>query len=329
MDTFEPKVARLTRRERDCLRLIGNGLTTTSAAAQLGVSCSTLNKHLASVRQKLGVRRTMQALLLVQAQGEAFRPEESGCDNASGRDASQSSALCDFANAVASCGRLDSAWAKLCSHIAGYGLSYVNFGVVAEPAGQLTNGSRLLKSTMPRELLEIYRDDDSSNSIVVGHIIANRRETLLDGQAVLRAQMPNASRALQSLHDTYACQVLCMPDRDRATGAPYAIVFTLGREAVPRSHCAQREIIATLKATRDIFWGAVQTQRLLSDCVNLTRRQRDALTYAARGFTAHETAEHLGISIRAVEKNLGGARQRLGARTTVSALYRAMVYRAL
>ncbi len=59
----------------------------------------------------------------------------------------------------------------------------------------------------------------------------------------------------------------------------------------------------------------------------LTRRQIEALTLAARGFSVAEIAEHMGVSLRSAEKTLAAARDKLGARTTAAAVYRAMVYR--
>ena len=72
-DRDGPGVGSLSPRECDCLRLLQSGLETAQAAAGLGISLSTLNKHLASARHKLGVRRTAHALLLYQRQGETAR----------------------------------------------------------------------------------------------------------------------------------------------------------------------------------------------------------------------------------------------------------------
>jgi len=78
-----------------------------------------------------------------------------------------------------------------------------------------------------------------------------------------------------------------------------------------------------------MFWHFVQRKRLLTRFVDLTGRQREALTLAARGFTSAEAADQMGISLRGAEKVLATARDKLGARTTPAAVYRAMVYRAL
>jgi DNA-binding CsgD family transcriptional regulator len=58
-----PNAPPLTSREHDCLLLLASGLRTDEAAAELGISRSTLNAHLAAARRKLGVSSTCQAVL--------------------------------------------------------------------------------------------------------------------------------------------------------------------------------------------------------------------------------------------------------------------------
>jgi DNA-binding CsgD family transcriptional regulator len=318
----------LSPRERDCLRLLQSGLLTPQVAANLGISLSTLNKHLASARQKLGVRRTAQALLVCPRGDVRDRPDV--VDGAADR----SPILCDFANALDACRTFGEAWAALLTHTRQFGMSFMNFGVIAEPAGRLTNGAKLLKTTMPDGLMQLYEAVGGiSTDPNVRYVTMHRQEAMIDGESVITAQLPYAPKPLralfETLHDTHLHQTLILPGRDEATGAPFAIVFAFDRKAAADFRRRAREDSEILKATRQMFWHFIQRKRLLTKFVDLSTRQREALTLAARGFTSAEAAEQMGISLRGAEKVLATARDKLGARTTPAAIYRAMVYRAL
>jgi len=63
----------LTDREREVLRLVGEGLPNKSIARRLGITERTVKAHLTSVYQQLGVTDRTQAALWVQRQGEIIR----------------------------------------------------------------------------------------------------------------------------------------------------------------------------------------------------------------------------------------------------------------
>jgi DNA-binding NarL/FixJ family response regulator len=70
----EPRAAlSLTDREREVLRLVGDGLPNKSIARRLGITERTVKAHLTSVYQQLGVTDRTQAALWVQRQGEMIR----------------------------------------------------------------------------------------------------------------------------------------------------------------------------------------------------------------------------------------------------------------
>jgi DNA-binding CsgD family transcriptional regulator len=324
----------LSPREQDCLRLLQAGLSTPSVASNLGISPSTLHKHLASARQKLGVTRTAHAVLMYQRAGEPTHHDDRCWHRAVDVATHRIPLLEDFANALASCQSFDEAWAALLSHMQQFGMSFVNLGVIAEPPGQLTNGAKLLRTTMPDELLQLYEAVGGvSTDPNVHYISAYRKEALIDGESVITAQLPHAPKSLrtllETLHDAHLHRILLLPDRDEATAAPLAIVLAFDRKAAAEIRHRMRDAVETLKATQQIFWHTVQTKRLLTESAGLSIRQRNALTLAARGFTSAETAEHMELSTRSTEKLLAAARNKLGARSTASAIYRATVYRAL
>jgi DNA-binding CsgD family transcriptional regulator len=68
-------------------------------------------------------------------------------------------------------------------------------------------------------------------------------------------------------------------------------------------------------------------EMIFSAMLGLTPRQSEALMFAAAGLTVAETARRMQVSPRAVEEILAAARRRMGARTTASAIYRALMDR--
>jgi DNA-binding NarL/FixJ family response regulator len=63
-DGMQRLAGHLTTRERECLRLILDGLDTTRMAARLGVSPSTVRTHVQSLLTKLGVHSRLEAASL-------------------------------------------------------------------------------------------------------------------------------------------------------------------------------------------------------------------------------------------------------------------------
>ena len=79
----------LTDREKDVLRLLSNGHTAKSAAAELDLSVHTVNDYLREARKKLGVGSSREAARLLadsEATPENLGPQEIGMANDSGID---------------------------------------------------------------------------------------------------------------------------------------------------------------------------------------------------------------------------------------------------
>ena len=250
------------------------------------------------------------------------------------RAAARSPFTQDFANAIAACSTFDSAWNALQAHAYQFGITQVNFGVIAEPPGRFTNGARLLKSTLGNELLHLYEQaGGTSTDPCTHHFATHETEKFVDSDFVIKRQLRYAPKPLRTLAesflDTHLRHILCLPGRDHITGAPLGFAFSLSPDAASRfRHCPREDIDQLRKATQ-IFWHSVQRKGLMAEFATLSNRQREALTCAARGYTTTEMAEHMGVSTRSTEKTLAAARERLGASTTTAAVYRAMVYRAL
>jgi DNA-binding NarL/FixJ family response regulator len=69
---------RLTDREREVLRMVGDGLPNKSIARRLGISERTVKAHLTSVYHQLGVTDRTQAALWAQRQAEVLEQRDNG-----------------------------------------------------------------------------------------------------------------------------------------------------------------------------------------------------------------------------------------------------------
>lgn len=322
----------LSPRERDCLRLLRAGLDTPQVATSLGISLSTLNKHLASARRKLGVTRTAQALLLSSWDGESAsnRARVSRETIANGHGPLVS----EFANALEACETFNETWEVMLTHAAAVGVTNITCGLVAEPPGQLTNGARAVAMSYPEHMKQMYRDMGGERADpTVPYTVAQTKPVLVDNEYLMKTlgeRLPKPVATMgYALLDHKMRFAVHAPERDDLTGAPMVSAFVIDPRAVDDVRHRQSPLRGLLNVISRMFWDAVQNKSMLRHMSGLTPRQVEALTLAARGLSVAETAEHMGVSSRSAEKMLAGARNQLGARTTAAAVYRAMVYRAL
>ncbi|MGH6735586.1 MAG: response regulator transcription factor [Methyloceanibacter sp.] len=318
----------LTPRERDCLRLLRQGLFTPQVASALGISVATLNKHLASARRKLGVIRTAHALLLCPGDGLAT---ESPRWSATSADLDGSSSICDFVGALETCATFHEAWAALRDYVSRFGVMRM---VTCLP-GQSAHGGRPLATSLPNHVMQLYEDmsGEDADPTIYHAIMAQPTSVFFDNERVLRAgdEIPRPAAAFgQAMLDGNMRFALHQPDCDSLTAAPLVQGFFVDPHAVGdfRRNSAGNSR-GTLQAISRTFWDFVQDKRLLRPMAGLTHSQVEVLALSARGFNLEESAEQMSVSRRSVERTLAGARMKLGARTTPAAIYRAMVYRAL
>ncbi len=74
----------LSDREREVLRLVGEGLPNKSIGRRLGITERTVKAHLTSVYQQLGVTDRTQAALWAQRQTGVLGPSDNGAGDAGG-----------------------------------------------------------------------------------------------------------------------------------------------------------------------------------------------------------------------------------------------------
>lgn len=322
----------LTPREQECLRLLADGLTTRGAAATLGIAYATMRNHLASARDKLGVRSTAAALVLCERRGAGDWSRSDAMELHAAIE--QGEALVSLADALSKCDSFEDAWAALHNHLAGYGVHSVSFAIVAEPPGSFTTGAYMLGMSLPDEVCRLYEAAGGVACDPFAVLVANgiRRQTVRT-RDIAPEHVARLSPALRRFHavlpDCGICAVTGSVVRDAPTGAPIAMPWNMTDGAESDMLRWPERYYALNGATTELFWRIGQEKRLFRWTIPLTVRQREALQNAARGDRTHESAARMGISPRAVELLLTQARKACRAPTTAAAIYRASVFRSL
>ena len=252
-----PGLSSLSLRERDVLRLLQTGMLTPQVAASLGISVSTLNKHLASARRKLGVSRTVHALLL-DAEGCSIRTERKQDVGLS------SSPLCDLADALAACRTFDEAWMSCELMRDRLGVTTTSCGLVAEPPGLITNGVRSIRLRWPEQILEMFwamGGVQADPTIAYGvrqttsFVVDTERVLLTLGKEVPRQALEFG----EALLDTDFRFAVHQPGRDSLTRAPLMTTFNIPPHAINDFRRDAVRIRETLRAMAGAFWGFVQS----------------------------------------------------------------------
>lgn len=324
----------VTSREADCLELLGDGMSVAQVAASLAIAQSTLEKHLASARRKIGAKTTRQATLAFLAHKRLSQVNEEEhldkivCGSRLRVD------LGSLASSIEQCETFDQAFDLLSIAIAGLGYRSAIVGVVAEPFGSISNGAKLLASSFSQELMSLYAKAGGAAADPVANLIAVKRQSLLIDQRVLASshcdRMPALAKDMsQSLVDAGASNIIVVPAYDEGTDAPYCLTVEVEDNRASEVKQHWDPVVAELQSLAVVFWLSIQRSNLLASRSGLKVRHRQLLSYAARGFSVVEAAEQMDNSVRMIEKLLHQSRTILGAKTTASAVYRATVYGAL
>jgi len=337
-DSKHGGVTALTPRERDCLRLMANGLRTADVTAELAISRPTLNAHLSAARRKLGAATTAHAMLILAREAMGTRhnavvPFSSHI--AWFKDLSPNQIT--FLDRLTQASSLTESWQILVDHVASIGITSVLLGFLTNPDGIVDESDYYFRSSLPQEVLDLYQLIGGPRHDPIIPYVARGGAPLLRDSEWYRTQLrqqsttlpPDVIRFGESLISHHLDNTLCVRLRDSVTGAPFCLVFGF-------AHMPSRTVVATVShherdliQTALLFWEHVQHKRMLSSLPRLTTRQREALMLVVRGFTVREMAERMHASQRSAEKFLAGARLKLGARNNAQAVFRAMVYRAI
>lgn len=323
----------LTPRERDCLRLLSIGLLTSEVKRDLGISQSTLDKHLTSARRKLGVRTTTQAVLRFQVQVKPVGSDAASVNLPRHLVARESAQAIKLLDELSTCRTFAEARKAFHELMSGFGVLSTNFWIVSEANPDLRQVACSFWSTWPDELLDLYTKMGGLAADPTASLIAHQQRPFIVDPEQFYRDWPTWPAAVQktatALTDSGLNRMLCVPFRDVCTGARMGAVFAFSVGRYGELEELAAALGTELEQSVAVLFDFAQRSRLLAEAVGLTQREREALCLVARGYSIKEITVRLNVSVRSSEKFLANARSKLGARNTSQAVYRAMVYRAL
>ncbi len=313
----------VTNREADCLRLLSDGLSVQSVANEIGTSVSTVEKHLARARMKLGASNSLHAVKLFT--NERQKPKSILPPR------STKNLVLETAERIERSLSEREALACLAHHFREQGCDHLLIGMIAEPFGQVTNGARVVESTFADPINQLYEHAGGANRDPVALSIARSRSPFHIGsdqivQEHLNVLAPKFKNLLHYVLDQGLMRMLVVPNSDPGTGAPFSLTLHLDKHAESEFDPKRPEVLSDIRLLAGTYWNFIKSNGDLRRRSGLSVRQSEALTYVARGFSTPEIAQHMNISKRSVEAQLKAARTALGAKNTSAAIFRASVY---
>ena len=324
----------LTDREAAVAALLTRGATRAAIAENLGISPSTTEKHLASLRTKLGAQSTTEAAAIlarhsvVQAAGEpqlGTNPHHEA-HTPSGLDA-------ELATRLAGAADVEAAVFVLRDHLAPLGVAAVGYGFVPLNAVSFRRGEAILAWAGAPGPMEAHVASGGllRNPVALRIFSEPDREVVVDADGrcwngpALEPAVPDALREACHADRLPVCVSLGSPFGCGFVGAS---MFFRGRSAE-----AIRDELPTLGPTLRSALMSTQSsvfaRGVLAREADLTVRERDALSLVAQGLTLEQAAEQLGGTVRSLSGHLRSARTKLGARSNTEAVARAMAVNAL
>ena len=327
----------LTEREAVTAALLARGLGGPEIAARLDVAVSTVEKHLTSLRRKLGASSTLEAAVtLIRAEGN----EPSGMPAAYGLVLPVSAPVGE--NELGSTN--------------------------GSPPGDVALAARLRESASLDEMLERVRDDlvdegirtlsytflpMSAASLRVGDVLHRslgpdcvNGALACEGAAIAGRLFAEPGRAL--VFDPTSADEDIVPPRlanacrraeislGIALGSPFCAgyvatvaFFRSDRRIASNGADTTGPLVERLRSRLMLLQNVAYSFGTLARTAELTLRERDVLALIASGHSTRTAAEALQISERALGQRLKAARQKLGVATTTQAVAKAMALNAL
>jgi len=182
-------------------------------------------------------------------------------------------------------------------------------------------------SSFSDDLGALFREDGGGASYNFGDLLPRLSEPLYwDIKASQRPDHPlfSYNRANKLIYEQGYRDAWLMPmDVNLVSGYGFMMVFLENRQDVPQPDIEQMAKIGPF------FHKLMKLNGLMAQHFLLTDKQRAVLEGMAEGKTAADLAQTLGIAQRSVELRLRTARQKLKARTTTEAVYKALAYAIL
>lgn len=221
---------------------------------------------------------------------------------------------------------IDAAWLVLRRELARFGGTDAGYGYCWHGCADTAPGELLLHYDYPQSFLDQYDEAGHvEHDWSVLHAISEPYEFYVSTDR--RALQQMTPRQLQVEHDAYEVDlhhVVTMPLRDSGNGAGGLTVAFRGT--------AETEFDGIIAAHEEdlrriglLFHGAIRQQPGLGGLIDLSRREREVLTWTAAGSSSKVIAHRLNLSARTVEHHIASAAKRLGAHNRTHAVAKALV----
>ena len=324
----------LTDREGAVAALLAQGMTASLIAGRLGIAGSTSEKHVASLRRKLGVASTTEAAaLLARFTAERAKEIPAWPPSPSPDGPSLSNEDRRLSENLRSAGDLASAIHVLRDHLAPEGVRAIYFAFLPMNVASFRRGQAIEEWAAPEELVRAFREAGG----LTASPIAARLFGEPDTHVVIHGTDPD--RIERELGLVLPVPLLRACERSGlghsvAFGSPFGCGFVgasifFDRDPRGTDGTELEERIRRLRADLLLTQSTLYAHGVLARTLDLTLRERDALSLLAQGLDQAGLARELGCGERSVSKILKGARDKLRADTNTEAVSRAMAVNAL
>ena len=322
----------LTERENACATLLKSGLTQKEMAVRLGISVSTMEKHLRALREKLGVKNSRQAIDKIKSfdpEREVSIPDWPAPPSLVAFDwlSDQNQA---FAERLRRCPTLRACVGALKEHLFDFGVRHLLYVFLPMNAHSFLKNDVILEVDATENIAAELGTLGALNALPVAleiyqtpnrHIVSDLRQEVKEPDN--RARIPFLNACMET-----GCHHVM------ALGAPFGGGFIAAAALVdPKSASGSEDSLNNLAMQ---FRGGLMTMHnaafafgALASTAGLSRRERDALSLLACGHTNASAAEAMQIGSRAFVNLIRSAKDKLHAENTHEAIYKAAALNAL
>lgn len=204
------------------------------------------------------------------------------------------------------------------------GIGALVYGYMLHLTSHLRRGDYILYATFPDNIRNIGEEDGGSLTFRFGEVVPRLTAPLFfDMNSTLHGEGPlySHNKTYQAIYDIGYCHAWLVPfGNGIKNGFGHMIMFQDFSDGAPPLD------IEKLKDYAPLFHNLMMRYNQLAKHFNLTSKQIEALSWASKGKTASYLAEKLNLSERSIELRLQGGRQKLYAKTTAEAVYKALAY---
>lgn len=318
----------LSERQAQCAALLRMGTPSQAVAEVLGVSASTLETHLAELRQRFATASTAQLCQILEREITSTEVAAFHCWPAA-TNGSPDSLLCprDLAASFRSCMSVEQALTTWRDALSDFRVQFVYYCFVPLSVQGFIRDDVHDVFLAPEPVKQAFAANGGLRGQPIADLLFNR-PTEIPLVDINPASAP--SNTLASFY--HACQAHGASHL-LALGFPSGPAFVGMACTLERASEAEAATIADhteeIRSAAMAMHASLLTNSALASRLRLTLRERNALSATALGKRNTEAARDLGVSERAYAKLLSSARKKLNAQTNAEATTKAALINAL